>query len=170
MLRFAWGVGGVLLLLGSAAVRLLPVALDPWTTDGRLPLSVAIGYILSILFMAYTEGYRAFHRGFSPRVVARAQALKSEGGFLSGLFAPLFCLGFFGAPARRRLIAFMTVLGVTILIYYVRQLPQPYRGGIDAGVVVGLSMGIGSILYFVVRALRGAPLPVPAEVEWGASS
>jgi hypothetical protein len=31
-----------------------------------------------------------------------------------------------------------------------RLLPQPWRGIIDAGVVVGLAIGIVSILYFIV--------------------
>ena len=33
-----------------------------------------------------------------------------------------------------------------------RQLPQPWRGIVDAGVVVGLGLGIISILYFMISA------------------
>ena len=35
-----------------------------------------------------------------------------------------------------------------------RQLPQPWRGILDAGVVTGLSLGIMSILYFLLNSLR----------------
>jgi hypothetical protein len=35
-----------------------------------------------------------------------------------------------------------------------RQFPQPWRGILDAGVVTGLSLGIVSILYFLLNSLR----------------
>ena len=49
-----------------------------------------------------------------------------------------------------------------------RMLPQPWRGILDAGVVVGLSIGISSILYFVYVAIRkpeliAVSLDVPGE-------
>jgi len=33
----------------------------------------------------------------------------------------------------------------------VRRLAQPWRGIIDAGVVVGLAWGVGSVVYYALR-------------------
>jgi hypothetical protein len=58
-----------------------------------------------------------------------------------------------------------------------RQLPQPWRGILDAGVVTGLSLGIMSILYFLLNSLRTpgfitvspeVPLPVTIESDTAA--
>jgi len=43
---------------------------------------------------------------------------------------------------------------IICFIMVARMLPQPWRGILDAGVVVGLSIGISSILYFVYIAIR----------------
>jgi hypothetical protein len=40
-------------------------------------------------------------------------------------------------------------------VILVPMLPQPWRGIIDVGVVVGLVMGILSICYFVIMEWRG---------------
>jgi len=43
---------------------------------------------------------------------------------------------------------------IICFIIIARMLPQPWRGILDAGVVVGLSIGIISILYFLILANR----------------
>jgi hypothetical protein len=53
---------------------------------------------------------------------------------------------------------------IVALVLLVRQLPQPWRGIVDAGVVVGLTWGALAITYFTVRALQGAAMPVPPDV------
>jgi len=57
---------------------------------------------------------------------------------------------------------------IICFIMVARMLPQPWRGILDAGVVVGLSIGISSILYFVYVAIRkpeliAVSLDVPGE-------
>jgi hypothetical protein len=42
---------------------------------------------------------------------------------------------------------------IICFILIARILPQPWRGIIDAGVVVGLSIGIISITYFIYLAI-----------------
>jgi len=42
-------------------------------------------------------------------------------------------------------------------------MPQPWRGIVDAGVVLGLSLGIVSVLYWFFKALTGRwyhPIPL----------
>ena len=64
---FAWGIGGVLLMLVYAIYRLAPIALDL----ERSPMSQLhwAALIVSVAYMAYAEGYKGFHLGFAPRVV-----------------------------------------------------------------------------------------------------
>ena len=69
----AYAVLGVVLFLLAAVVRLLPMALEP--LSGPLDTVHVAAYAGSVVFMAYSEGYRGFQRQFSPRVVARARGL-----------------------------------------------------------------------------------------------
>lgn len=157
-----WGLGGVLLLLGSAVYRLTPVAWSALTMPLRWHHWVALA--ANILFMAYSEGYRAFQLGFSPRVAARARYLRDHPKFLHVLFAPLFCMGFFHATRRRQVTSVSVTLGIIALIALVRLAPQPWRGIIDAGVVVGLAWGMVALLLFGVRALGSADFEYLPEV------
>ena len=68
------------------------------------------------------------------------------------LLAPLFCMGFIHATRTRKVIAFSLTLMIICFIILVRLLPQPWRGIVDAGVVVGLAIGILSLLYFMIVA------------------
>ena len=58
------------------------------------------------------------------------------------------------------------MLGVVVLVLVLREIPQPWRGLIDLGVVIGLALGAASILMLFVRGLirtegrlEGASLP-----------
>jgi hypothetical protein len=150
----SWGVFGVLALLGQAMWRLTPLALEPLQQGMMTGFQWAL-YISWAVFNAYAEGYRGFQRSFSPRVVARAIHLSHHPKALHVALAPLFCMGLFHAK-RRRLIASWVLTGVIILlIIVIRQIPQPWRGIVDVGVVVGLAWGALSIIALFVRALGG---------------
>lgn len=157
-----WGIVGVLALLGSAVYRLATVGLDAFSSDFRWHHWVALAVI--IIVMAYAEGYRAFQQRFSPRVAARARYLKSHPRLLHVLLAPLFCMGFFYATKRRKITSFSVTLGIIALVIVVRLLPQPWRGMIDIGVVVGLGWGIVSLLFFIWPALFSRDFPCSPEV------
>ncbi|MEW5746072.1 MAG: hypothetical protein AB1805_11630 [Nitrospirota bacterium] len=145
-----WGVAGVALLLGSAMYRLGAVALTAFAHE--LSPSHWASLLLVILFMAYAEGYRGFQQRFAPRVAARARYLRQHPRALHLLLAPLFCMGFFHATRRRRLTSLSVTFTIVALILCVRLLPQPWRGIIDAGVVIGLAWGLFSLLFFAIRA------------------
>lgn len=157
-----WGIVGVLALLGSAVYRLATVGLDAFSSDFRWHHWVALAVI--IIVMAYAEGYRAFQQRFSPRVAARARYLKSHPRLLHVLLAPLFCMGFFYATKRRKITSFSVTLGIIALVIVVRLLPQPWRGMIDIGVVVGLGWGIVSLLFFIWPALFSRDFSCSPEV------
>lgn len=159
----AWGVLGVCALLGTAIARLSPIAWEAVTS----PLSVLelLALVVWVLLMAMSEGYRGFQRAFSPRVAARARHLAEHPTPVRVALAPLFCMAFFGAPRRRRVVSFALTLGIVALVVAVRYVAQPWRGIIDAGVVVGLCWGLVATLASVARAFSARGPSVPAEVD-----
>jgi len=148
-----WGVLGVLGILGFAVARLLPIGLAPLAEPQ--PTHVLAAYGLSLAFFGYTEGFKAFHKSFCPRVAARAHHLRVERSWSRRLLAPLFCMGFFGARSRRLKVSWALALGLLGLIAVVKALPQPTRGIIDLGVVAALAAGMGSLLYHFIQGFRG---------------
>ncbi|MDP2141079.1 MAG: hypothetical protein Q8L20_09725 [Gammaproteobacteria bacterium] len=150
-LGFAWGIGGILLLLLFAVVRLGPMALELATVE--LQQLHWFSLAVSILYMAYAEGYKGFHLGFAPRVVARASYLSANPRPLHILLAPAFCMGYIYATPKRKLLSFGLTGMIICFVLLVRLLPQPWRGIVDAGVVTGLVLGMASIVYFLLQRL-----------------
>ena len=151
-----WGVLGYTALLGQALYRLVPLALEP-VRHGRMTTLHWALYAASILFNGYFEGYRAFQKQAAPRIVVRALHLGEHPRPLHVILAPFFCTGLFHATRRRVIAMWILYGGLVALIVSVRMLAQPWRGMIDAGVVVGLSWGVIAILATYLRALAGHP-------------
>jgi hypothetical protein len=160
-----WGIVGVLMLLGSAVYRLSFLALDAFSYDFFWYHWVSFALIM--LFMAYAEGFRAFQQGFSPRVAARAKYLRDNPRVAHVILAPLFCMGFFHATRRRQITSISVTAGIILLVLMVRLLPQPWRGIIDAGVIVGLAWGLVSLLIFAIKALSADEFGYSPEVPEG---
>ena len=157
-----WGVVGFSLLLTQAIIRLAPIALEPIRL-GKLSLWHWGLYAMSILFMAYSEGYKAFQLQVAPRVSARAVALSDSQIGWHKVLAPLFCMALFHSTRKRLITSWIVYAGIVVLIVLVRQTPQPYRGILDAGVVVGLSWGIVAIWIEFIRVAKGK-IPVDPEL------
>lgn len=158
VLAAIWGVGGVLCLLGWAMVRLgarAVEALDPVFSKEWWHWGALAGWVV---FMAYSEGYRAFQRAFSPRVVARAQYLAHRATPIQAVLAPFFCMGFFHATRKRIITTWTLFFCMISLVLLVSLVPQPWRGLIDVGVVVGLAWGCVAIMVYAWRSWCGAPL------------
>lgn len=149
-LGFIWGIVGVLLLLSFALYRLAPMAFE--LVEIELSALHWAALVFSVLYMAYAEGYKGFHKGFAPRVVVRASYLKNNPTPLHILLAPLFCMGYIHATRKRQLLSIGLTLMIICFVFLARTLAQPWRGILDAGVVVGLGIGILSICYFLVLA------------------
>ena len=165
MLAYAactWGLLGLFASLVEAIVRLTPYALE--ALRGPLSLGAQLGYIAFVLFNAYAEGYRGFQRGFSPRVAVRTELLYREPTLLRALLAPLFLMGLVEATRRRLTINWLLVVSITALVLALRRTPQPYRGIVDGGVVVGLVWGTLATLHALVALLRGKLRPVDPEL------
>ena len=159
----AWGIGGVLFLLIFAIFRLAPTALELENSDMSEVHWLAL--VFSVIYMAYAEGYKGFHLGFAPRVVVRARYLATNPRPLHVLLAPLFCMGYIYATRRRQILSIALTTMIICFVLIARSIPQPWRGIVDAGVVVGLGLGVLSIAYFlIISSSDPARLPVSAEV------
>ena len=124
-----------------------------------------IALIFSVIYMAYAEGYKGFHLGFAPRVVVRARYLAANPRPLHVLLAPLFCMGYIYATRKRQILSFALTTMIICFVLIARSMPQPWRGIVDAGVVVGLGLGVLSIAYFLIISSNDpARLTVSAEV------
>lgn len=157
-----WGVGGIVALLGFAVFRLSRMILDMWTYDfswyhwGSL--------VIMVVGMAYSEGYRGFQRAFAPRTAARARYLYHAPRLLHVLLAPAFCMGYFYTHRRHQIVAVSLTAGVLFAVVLLRFFPQPWRGIVDTGVVVGLTWGIISVLLYTLRAFTTTSFPYSPEV------
>ncbi len=157
-----WGVAGVSLLLAFAVYRLSMIAVDAFSYSFQWYHWLA--FVGNTIFMAHSEGYKGFQKGFSPRVAARARYLKFNPNPLYIVFAPLFCMGYFYTTRRRLIIAYVMTLGIVLLVILFNQISQPWRGILDAGVVVGLSWGVISIIVYYFQAMGEGEFAFSAEV------
>lgn len=154
----AWGVGGVMLLFGQAIFRLGQRAVEPLEAGGLSTLDLGF-YALSLAFMGYAEGYRAFQLKYAPRVVKRALHLAAHPSPGYVLLAPFYCMGLIHASRRRLISSWAVLLGIVGLVLVVRLLAQPWRGMVDAGVVLGLTWGVVALLVWAIRGISGTPVP-----------
>jgi len=150
----------MVLLLLDAVVRLTPFALDA-LFEGQLELWHWVFFALWMGFMGYTEGYRGFYQRVGPSTAARAFYLADERPRKHVILAPIFCMAMYHADRRTLIVRWSLLVGIIILILIIRQMPQPLRGLVDAGVVLGLGIGLVSLLIFYVRGLLGNVDPVP---------
>ena len=158
-----WGIFGFVLVLCQAVFRLAPLAWQP-IADGNLEIWHWALYGASILFNGYSEGYKAFQLQVAPRVIARASYLANNPKPLHVVLAPFFCMALFHATRKRLIISWLVYAGIVAIVLAVRQLSQPWRGIVDAGVVVGLSWGIIAIIATFASVARGGALTTSAEV------
>lgn len=149
----AWACGGVTLLFFQAIVRLLPRALE--ALDGLSP-SQAFWYAVIVAGLLYTEGYKAFYLQFMPRLVARALHLAQSPTWGRVLLAPFFVMALFATTRKRLIISWAVTIGVVILIIIVQKLPMPWRGMVDAGVVLSLGWGLARMLQLLVLSALGS--------------
>lgn len=157
-----WGVTGVVLLLSSAVYRISFLVWGAFTVPFKWYHWLALA--VCVLFMAYAEGLRGFQQHFSPRVAARARHLRGHPQVLHVIFAPFFCMGYFHAPSRRKIVSLSLTAGIIILVLAVHRVPQPWRGIIDAGVVTGLAWGLVSLFWYATAGLTRKDFPFSPEV------
>lgn len=162
MIAAGWAILGWSTVLLFAIVRLGAITLQGLATE--LTAWQWLVFVANALFMAYAEGYRGFELKFSPRAAARVLWLRQHADWRLAALAPLFLIGYFAAERRIvRLTWAGTVLIIGLVVVF-HQLPQPWRGILDAGVVIGLTWGLLSFWRLTWRVLRSGQYPVAPAV------
>lgn len=148
----AWGLGATLLLIGEALFRLTPISLE---ASRHADFTSFHGLVMAgwVVGNAYLEGWRGFHRKFAPRCIQAALEVAERGSLSRRLLCPLVCLGLYGVNRARLIGSWALVVGIVSLVVLVGSLPQPWRGIIDAGVVAGLAVGVGSLIFHAAVAV-----------------
>lgn len=154
----AWGVFSVLGILAQALLRLTGYAIEP-VREGMMGPGHWALYIGWSVFNLYAEGYRGFHKAFNPRVVARAFHLARNPKPLHLIFAGPFCMAMFHAKKKNLILSWGLLSVIVVIVILVRMLPQPWRGIVDAGVVLGLGAGAASLVVQFAQVLFGGPIP-----------
>ena len=149
-----WALGGIFVLIGRALWRLSTIAYDG-IVNYEVNTLHWVALVVWVVVSAYSEGYRGFHLKFSPRTVARCWYLADNPKWSHVLLGPLFAMGFFHANRKTMLTAYIMVCLIVLAVMLMQMLPQPWRGVIDAGVVVGLGLGLLSVLWYFLRAASG---------------
>lgn len=158
-----WGFAGSVALIGYALWRLTPIAIDSLNYSmNALQWTLLIG---NTLFMAYSEGYKGFQLAFSPRLAARSLYLANNPTLVRVLFAPFFVFGYFDAIKKRLIVTYALTAMIVCFIILMGFLDQPWRGILDAGVVVGLFWGLLSMLYFIVIAITADNYDISPDIS-----
>lgn len=157
-----WGVGGIAVFVLVALVRIVPIGFSAYHYEFTTWHWILLWTWVPA--MIWAEGYRGFHLSFSPMVAARAKYLADNPRGLHLALAPVFCLGLIHATRARRIATTVLAVGIAILVLLVRLLDQPWRGIIDLGVVMGLSIGIGSMVIWAIRAFTRDDFDVSPDV------
>lgn len=156
-----WGLSGVLWLLIGATLRLAGHVVESIEFEWLWYHWLIMAGNLS--FMLYTEAYKGFQLRFSPRLAIRLRHLYQHPRLKHVLLAPLFVMGLVHATRRRLIASSILIVSIVIFIFIIRTFSQPLRGAVDVGVVVGLSYGTATVLYFVSRLAWGPRLEFDPE-------
>ena len=144
-----WGLVGSCSILGMAIMRMVGHVREGFEyTLGWQHYALLVPWLF---FMLYSEGYKGFQKGYSPRVAARAHYLKEHSTLVRAIFAPIFCMGFFHSTKKRKIVISILVVAITCLVIAFQYVPQPWRGILDVGVVLGLSWGVIATLCFAFK-------------------
>lgn len=158
-----FAIAWIFWILGSALRRIVPLAVQPWL-DGSMSTGQKALYLAFAVFNAYAEGYRGFQLRYCPRVVGRAVHLGANPKPLHLVLALPFVMSLFHAQRRQRITSWVLIVGLTLLIAWVKTIPQPWRGIIDGGVVIGLGWGLVSVAWLFGRYLLGYSLPAAVDL------
>lgn len=145
-----WGMGGTIFFLLYACYRLWGYSWELTSED--LTVFEIYVLVLWVAYMVYTEGVKAFGQAFSPRVAARTQYLVKQGSALQLILAPFFVFGYFHTTKKRLIVTYSLTIGIIIFIIAIRFASHPWRGIIDAGALIGIAYGTGTVVYFAIKA------------------
>lgn len=158
-----WGITGIMANLVMAIFRVSPQIPPAFQFD-----LAWYHWAIMLLFsaqMLYAEAYKGFHLKFCPRVTARMQHLRNHPNWKDALLAPIFCIGYYNASKRTKIVAYGIFVFVFVVVRLMRFVPQPWRGLLDVGVVIGLGGGLLSLIYYTFWAFSKRHFPFEADVQ-----
>lgn len=65
-------------------------------------------------------------------------------------------MGFFDSTKKRKIVLYVLLTMVTAFVILFQFIPQPWRGILDLGVVLGLSWGVAATLVYFFKYWFGA--------------
>eukprot|EP00930_Biecheleria_cincta_P095980 TRINITY_DN87863_c0_g1_i1.p1 TRINITY_DN87863_c0_g1~~TRINITY_DN87863_c0_g1_i1.p1 ORF type:complete len:214 (-),score=20.73 TRINITY_DN87863_c0_g1_i1:36-620(-) len=167
-----WAIFTWVIMFAKCIVDLTPGGFEPFQKQ-NLTSGQWAGYAAIALSIWLCEGIGAFQRSFSPMVVRRGYELNASSRCYEIVLAPFFSAGLFAATPTRLLKSWL-LMAILIpgLALTVPHLPYPWRGAVDAGVVLGLGWGTAVIAILGLRGLvtgqwpdRSAELPSNRECD-----
>ncbi|MEM8734054.1 MAG: hypothetical protein AAGG44_07525 [Planctomycetota bacterium] len=90
--------------------------------------------------------------------------MREKTTWLRFVLAPLFCIGFFHATRRKQVTIIILMLLIALIVIGFRQIPQPWRGVLDIGVIIGLTWGTIATLVFFVKLFSSSEIEELAQV------
>ncbi len=145
-----WALLGFITILGYAVYRLAGHFIVAWEFSFTWYHWLLL--ITNVVFMAYSEGYKGFQQSYSIKFSKRLNELPKK-GWWAKVLAPLFCMNYFDAEKKNLLLAYILTTAIILLIIIFNYIPQPWRGILDAGVVVGLTWGIISTILLSLKTI-----------------
>lgn len=161
----AWGTLGVTLLVGKSCQSLFHRANEALHMD--LATWQWIFLVLYAIFMLVVEGHRGFKKKFSPRTASRVLYLYHNPKPIDAILAPFFCMGYFHATKKAQITAIVISTLILAVIFLMRFCPQPWRGIIDVGVILGLSYGLIWFYIFIYLGFKNKKYPHNPNVPHG---
>jgi hypothetical protein len=154
-----WCILQVILILWMSVVRLVPLVAGLTRPENMGAMS-NLNWFLTIvwcLVMGYCEGYRGFYCKFSPVAVDRAFSLDTTGRFYNIhiiLLGGPYAMGLFMADKKRLITSWLLFIFIFWMIAMVKKLSFPYREMVDAGVLVGITLGMLSLVWHSTRRIQ----------------
>ena len=147
-----WGVAGVIILFSPpSSVWFGPQqTLLMLSSIGITGSSWCWSWLSWFTWKATVPSKRDFHRGLQQERVISGRTIHLCTHYLRRSSAwPIFM----HRKEESSVSGSSVTAGIIVLVLLMRFLPQPWRGIIDAGVVMGLSWGLVALLVFSIQAL-----------------
>jgi hypothetical protein len=152
ILGYIWGVAGILAVIAYAVVGLAARALSIKSYDLMWYHWAAL--VFGTLILIYAKSYRGFLLRLAPGIALRARSIRAKPTAARVIFAPFYCMGFFGSGVRTQVRMIFITLAMVAMIIVVRNLPEPWRAILDFGIAVALTLGF---CFILMESLRPEP-------------
>jgi hypothetical protein len=149
-----WCTLQVVGILSMSIIRIVPIVAQLFRDQNEMNALAWSATFIWCCLMAYYEGYKGFYLKFCPVVVERSFTLEDPVLSPSVILGGPYAMGLFKADKHRLITSWTLLFMIFWMIKLVKLLPYPYRAMVDAGVLVGISCGILSLVWLTARRAR----------------